>query len=173
MWRGSHWPTSAGIAGWVTATPTPIKAVAARSVSTSGAMPRSAEPIAASARPSTTAVTTPTRATRREPANAAAANRTTGKPVRIPMSVPERSSSARSAGMTGGTARIDSRSAPPMSHSKISGIVRDWDFGTRLPGRRRRDYAALLKRARDPKAGESIIRGRNHGVTGDEPAAWF
>ena len=53
------------MAGWVTATPAPMSAVAANSVITSDVMPRKAEPSAVSSNPATAARTAPSRPTSR------------------------------------------------------------------------------------------------------------
>ena len=80
--------------------------------------------------PVTTAGTAPTRLISREPASAAMAKRKTGSPVRIPICVPDKCNSSRSAGMTGGTARIGKRSALPTSHNRISDVGSDRDSAT-------------------------------------------
>ena len=90
MWSGNQRPTSAASAGCVTAMPAPMTAVAARRPIASGAAARSPLPTAVNANPVMTARVTPSRATSREPTNAAAANRMIGRPVSIPISVPER-----------------------------------------------------------------------------------
>ena len=96
MRSGSQRPTSAGVAGCVTATPAAHhRIVAANSVHPSarhstqrraGGCVRKDRPRPPAPRPAVT--------TRREPAKAAAANSTTGRPVSMPISVPERPNSA-------------------------------------------------------------------------------
>src|SRR5579863_1242624 len=135
MCCGNQRPTSAGMAGWVIATPAPITMVAPNSVMASDAAPRSAEPPAVSTNPATIAATAPIRPTSLEPAKAAAANRMIGRPVRIPISVPDRPSSSRNIGITGGTARIGNRSALPTSHKSPRAIGRDGDFTTGISRR--------------------------------------
>src|SRR4029077_8169016 len=128
MWSGNQRPTSAARAGWVTAMPAPMTAVAARRPIASGAAARSPLPTAVNANPVMTARVTPSRATSREPTSAAAAKRMMGRPVSIPISVPERLNSLRSTGMTGGTARRGVRSALPTSQRRASAVRGSRDF---------------------------------------------
>jgi hypothetical protein len=100
----------------------PITTVAAKRLIVPKAKPRPAEPNAVNSNPVITAATTPIRATSREPTKAAAANMTIGAPLRAPISVPVRLNSLRSAGITGGTARIARRRATPISQSKAKEI---------------------------------------------------
>src|ERR1700684_4616133 len=104
--------------------------VAPRRPSTSVVTPRSAERSVTITNPATTARTAPTRLISREPARAAMAKRKTGSPVRSPICVPDKWNSSRSAGMTGGTARIGKRSALPTSHNRISEVGSDRDSAT-------------------------------------------
>src|SRR5580698_1900647 len=154
MWRGSHRPTSAGMAGWTTATPAPMTIVAPRRPSTSVVTPRSADPSVTITNPVITAGTAPTRLISREPPSAAMAKRKTGSPVRIPICVPDKCNSSRSAGMTGGTARIGKRSALPTSHNRISDVGSDRDSATWFfPDL---DFRELAKSGRSGRAFEAL-----------------
>ncbi len=87
---GSQRPTSAGMAGWVTATPAPMTTVAANRKITLDAPPRPADPDAVSSNPDDG------RRHDADPRHQARAdkgrkaNTTIGTPVRIPIAVPER-----------------------------------------------------------------------------------
>src|SRR3954471_16533062 len=70
--------------------------------------------------PATRIATAPKRAISSEPGRAARPNRTIGRPVRIPISVPDSCKSAWMSEMTGGTARIVSRNPTPASQSKLA-----------------------------------------------------
>ena len=123
MWSGNQRPTSAASAGCVTAMPAPMTPSRRGGVDRVGRCGRGAPlPTAVNAKPGDDGRVAPSRATSREPTNAAAANRMIGRPVRMPISVPERLNSLRSAGMTGGTARSGIRSALPTSQSRASAV---------------------------------------------------
>src|SRR5262249_35160314 len=84
--------------------------------------PRSAEATQAMSRPATSVGSARRRAMNSEPGSAASANRIMGRPERMPTSVPERRKSDWISAMTGGTARMLSRSATPASHSRPPAI---------------------------------------------------
>src|SRR6202050_4868661 len=138
--------------------------VAPRRLRTSVVTPRSADPSVTITNPVTTAGTAPTRLISREPASAAMAKRKTGSPVRMPICVPDKWNSSRSAGMTGGTARIGKRSALPTSHNRISDVGSDRDSATWFfPDL---DFRGLAKEwARSRSAFEALQRFGKLGAT--------
>src|SRR6516165_10123761 len=121
MRRGSHWRTSEGIAGCMTATPRPVAIVKANSTAALGAEPRSAPAMPATMSPMIAAAAAPSRAMISEPGTAASANRSDGRPVSTPTSVSLSARSAWISGMTGGTARMVRRSPMPTSHNRATG----------------------------------------------------
>src|SRR5262245_65246087 len=84
--------------------------------------PRSAEATPAMSRPATSVGSAPRRAMKSDPGSAATAKRIMGRPERMPTSVPERRRSDWISAMTGGTARMLSRSATPASQSRPPAI---------------------------------------------------
>ena len=112
--------------GCMIAMPADMTIVVANRIAKSVASPRSAEPIATSNRPPTSAVVTPSRATSSDPASAAIANSAGGMLDRRPTSVALKAKSSRIIASTGGTARIVSRSPTPASQSSISATGSLW-----------------------------------------------
>src|SRR5262249_55872734 len=80
--------------------------------------PRSAEAQPALRKPTTSVGIAPRRAMKSEPGSAAIANRTIGRPERMPTSVPDRRRSAWIDKIIGGTAKMLSRRPTPASQSK-------------------------------------------------------
>src|SRR5262249_13862574 len=80
--------------------------------------PRNAEATPAMRKPMTSVGTAPSRVMKSEPGSAAIANRTIGRPERMPTSVPDRRRSDWIDKMTGGTARMLSRRPTPASQSR-------------------------------------------------------
>src|SRR5215475_751480 len=80
--------------------------------------PRKAEATPAMRKPMTSVGIAPKRAMKSEPGSAAIANRTIGRPERMPTSVPDRRRSAWIDKITGGTARMLSRRPTPASQSR-------------------------------------------------------
>ena len=82
--------------------------------------PRRPDATPAISKPPTKVGKAPKRAINSEPGSAAMANRMSGRPERIPISVPDSLRSAWINGMTGGTARMVSRSPTPASQSRLA-----------------------------------------------------
>lgn len=76
-----------GIAGWVIAIPTPIRNVIPSRVATDVPAPRNPDATASTRMPRSIVRRAPARATSRDPGTAAAASRTTGRPVRTAVAV--------------------------------------------------------------------------------------
>ena len=123
---GTHWRTAAGMIGCMMAIPADMTMVVANRMAKSVERPRSAEPVATSTRPPTSAVVTPNRATSSDPASEAIANSAGGMLESRPTSVALKPKSSRIIASTGGTARIVSRRPAPASHSSISATGRLW-----------------------------------------------
>src|SRR5262249_55990055 len=80
--------------------------------------PRRPDAMPATTSPAASVASAPKRAISSEAGNAPMANRITGNPERMPISVPERCRSPWMSAITGGTARIVSRRPTPASQSR-------------------------------------------------------
>ncbi len=115
---GNHSRTSAGNAGWLTATPTPIRNVAPKSTNTLGPNPRTAPNSAIVPSPITSAMRRPSRAMSSEPGTAAEASSSTGSDTSAPTAFSSRCRAWWMLGMSGGTeSRVSRRSIPPSQRS--------------------------------------------------------
>ena len=119
-------------------------------------MPRSTEPAAQSTSPISIAVSAPSRAIISEPAMAAPANSTIGRPDRMPIWVSDRCRSSWISGMTGGTARMVRRSATPASQS--SSRARSGEIMMQLGAAARTTTAQIASRVK-PATMKKIARG--------------
>src|SRR5579871_2249595 len=124
MRSGSQARTRGGSAGCMIETPNAVTTVAAHSRKKSGTAPRAAQPSAVMKRPAISVVRAPSRAISSEPGTAASMNRTGGSPDRMPTCVSDRASSSWIARISGGTARMVSRSPTPAIHSIATQLTR-------------------------------------------------
>src|SRR6266851_5686189 len=120
MRAGNHSRTREGNAGWLTATPMPIRKVDANSTGVLGPKPRSAPNTATRPSPMATARRTPSLVISRAPGTAARAKRTTGSDTSAPTAFSSRFRSRWMFGIRGGTASRVSRRSTPASHSRRS-----------------------------------------------------
>jgi hypothetical protein len=117
---GNHSRTSDGKAGWLTATPNPIRNVAEKMTVVLGPKPRTAPNSATSPRPTMSALRKPSLAIRSEPGTAAVARSSTGRATRTPTAFSSRCRSWWMSGITGGTASMVTRRSIPPSQSSRS-----------------------------------------------------
>src|SRR5215831_980134 len=138
--------------------------------------PRSAEATPAMRKPMTSVGTAPSRAMKSEPGSAAIANRTIGRPERMPTSVPDRRRSDWIDKMTGGTARMLSRRPTPASQSRPAATQNSrmalpaaaFAVLLRIPCSRGEDPSRAIDPVPSPLAGEgarasAAQRGRVRG----------
>src|ERR1700674_1606089 len=120
MRRGNHSRTRDGNAGWLTATPTPIRKVAPKSTGVLGPSPRRAPNTATKPSPAINAPRTPNLAMSSAPGTDAIASNSTGSETRAPTAFSSRCSSRWMSGISGGTASIVSRRSMPPSSKRSS-----------------------------------------------------